>query len=509
MMHYPDREQVEMMVAEAGGGKLRVPVCREILADLLTPVAAYLRVASDSQYAFLLESVEGGERVGRYSFIGSNPRTVLYLNKGLATTISFDAVSNSYCSTAEQPFSDPLTAIQQVMGEYKLLIADGLRLPRFAGGAVGFLGYEAVGYFEQLVSPTTLHPLGTHLPEAAFMFADEVIAFDHVRQRIQVISHLTLEADSDISSLYEATSRRIDSLLAQLIGNLAATPAPTAHQQAAAGGVESADQLTYESYVERAKEYIRAGDIFQVVPSRRLVREFTGSPLNVYRAMRAINPSPYMYLLQLGAAAIVGASPEMLVRVQDGTITSHPIAGTRPRGANEAQDAYLAAELLADPKECAEHIMLVDLSRNDIGRVAVPGSVRVSRLMEVEQYSHVMHIVSEVQGRLKPELSGVDALRACFPAGTLTGAPKIRAMQIIAELEGQQRGPYGGAVGYIGYDGNLDTCITIRTVVLAEGKAAVQAGAGIVADSDPTSEYRETESKLEGVLRALAMAEQL
>jgi len=225
--------------------------------------------------------------------------------------------------------------------------------------------------------------------------------------------------------------------------------------------------------------------------------------------MRAINPSPYMYLLQLGAAAIVGASPEMLVRVQDGTITSHPIAGTRPRGANEAQDAYLAAELLADPKECAEHIMLVDLSRNDIGRVAVPGSVRVSRLMEVEQYSHVMHIVSEVQGRLKPELSGVDALRACFPAGTLTGAPKIRAMQIIAELEGQQRGPYGGAVGYIGYDGNLDTCITIRTVVLAEGKAAVQAGAGIVADSDPTSEYRETESKLEGVLRALAMAEQL
>ncbi len=521
--YYPTIEQVSQMVAEAGGGKLRLPIYREALADLLTPVAAYLRVAGDAEYAFLLESVEGGEHIGRYSFIGANPTLVVKLADG---KIIQHWREHDYAEAVVGDYSDPLTAIAAALGDYRLLPVAGL--PRFNGGAVGYLSYEAAASFERLPVPQQTHPLHAALPLAIFMYADDLLAFDHLRQRVQIISHLTLDAGADIAAAYQQATLRIDALAEKLnsessqrITNNSQSIANNSQRIRFNGETEKTDvtpnsklktqnsKLTFEGYVERAKEYIRAGDIFQVVPSRRVLREYRGSALNVYRAMRAVNPSPYMYYLQLGSAAVVGASPEMLVRVQDGVITSHPIAGTKPRGATPAEDESLAAELIADPKERAEHIMLVDLSRNDIGRVSQPGTVKVKRLMEVERYSHVMHIVSEVEGRLKPRMSGVDALRACFPAGTLSGAPKIRAMQIIAELEGEQRGPYGGAVGYIGYDGNLDTCITIRTVLLAGGKAAMQAGAGIVADSDPPTEYRETENKLASVIRALDLAETL
>ncbi|PZS05881.1 MAG: anthranilate synthase component I [Candidatus Chloroheliales bacterium] len=513
---------------------MRIPIYREVLADLLTPVAAYLRVAGDAEYAFLLESVEGGERIGRYSFVGASPTLALRLADG---KIIHQRRENGYAEAVIGEYHDPLTAIAAALGDYRLLPVAGL--PRFNGGAVGYLSYEAVASFERLPIPERTHPLHASLPLAVFMYADDLLAFDHLRQRIQIISHLTLDEGADVAAAYAQAAQRIDALADKLNpqasqrirfneeteqANVGAQfIAPSTGSQPDQGVINHAptehpnhsslltphSSLIFEGYVERAKEYIRAGDIFQVVPSRRVVREYAGSPLNVYRAMRAINPSPYMYYLQLGKAAVVGASPEMLVRVQDGVITSHPIAGTRPRGATPVEDEALAAELIADPKERAEHIMLVDLSRNDIGRVSQPGTVCVRRLMEVERYSHVMHIVSEVEGRLKPGMSGVDALRACFPAGTLSGAPKIRAMQIIAELEGEQRGPYGGAVGYIGYDGNLDTCITIRTVLLTDGKAAMQAGAGIVADSNPASEYRETENKLASVMHALDMAERL
>jgi anthranilate synthase component 1 len=517
--YYPTLEQVAQMAQAAGGGKVRVPLYREVLADLLTPVAAYLRVAQDARYAFLLESVEGGERIGRYSFIGADPRLVLRLGNGQATLL---LPERGYAEEVGSSYSDALVVIGEALGDYRLLPVAGL--PRFNGGAVGYLSYEAAAGFERLPLPEQMHPLHTELPLAIFMYTDDLLAFDHVRQRIQVISHLTLDEGTDVAAAYTAATARIDALAEKLNSfdshshdkpeggaSLSLTQPPPLGEESAnhSSLITHHSSFIFEGYVERAKEYIRAGDIFQVVPSRRVVREYDGSALNVYRAMRAVNPSPYMYYLQLGDAAVVGASPEMLVRVQDGVITSHPIAGTRPRGATPQHDDALAEEMLADAKERAEHIMLVDLSRNDIGRVSQPGTVKVTRLMEVERYSHVMHIVSEVEGRLKQGMSGVDALRACFPAGTLSGAPKIRAMQIIAELEGEQRGPYGGAVGYIGYDGNLDTCITIRTVLLAQGKAAMQAGAGIVADSDPAAEYRETENKLASVQRALAMAEEM
>ncbi len=520
--YYPTIEQVEQMVAEAGGGKLRLPIYREALADLLTPVAAYLRVAGGADYAFLLESVEGGEHIGRYSFVGANPTLVVKLADG---KVIHQQRVDGYVEKVVGDYSDPLAAIAAAMGDYRLLPVTGL--PRFNGGAVGYLSYEAAASFERLPVPPQTHPLHAALPLAIFMYADDLLAFDHLRQRVQIISHLTLDEGADVAAAYQQATQRIDALAEKLnteasqrirfngetektdVGAQFIAPSGQGGINLAPTPPTQRSALIFEGYVERAKEYIRAGDIFQVVPSRRVVREYRGSALNVYRAMRAVNPSPYMYYLQMGGAAIVGASPEMLVRVQDGMITSHPIAGTKPRGATPAEDEALAAELLADPKERAEHIMLVDLSRNDIGRVSQPGTVKVKRLMEVERYSHVMHIVSEVEGRLKPGMSGVDALRACFPAGTLSGAPKIRAMQIIAELEGEQRGPYGGAVGYIGYDGNLDTCITIRTVLLADGKAAMQAGAGIVADSDSPTEYRETENKLASVMRALDLAETL
>ncbi len=493
----PGLDEVARLLEEHGANC--IPIYRETLADLETPVSAYLKIAAGSDYAFLLESVEGGERLARYSFLGADPRLVLRLHDGraLRTTAAGD--------TAEHPFDDPLVALQEELAGYRTVPLSGL--PRFIGGAVGYLGYEAVRYFEEL--PVPAHDaLG--LPDGVFMLADALLVFDHVRRRVRAVAHVLPDDHAgDVAAASPAASARIEQLLARLHGPLPEFPRSRPAPAAGVAPVPNTTRPEYEAMVERAKEYIAAGDIIQVVLSQRLDRPTSAAPFEIYRALRAVNPSPYMYYLQLGDFQIVGASPELLVRLEGGTVTNHPIAGTRPRGEDDATDAALADELLADEKERAEHIMLVDLGRNDIGRVSVPGTVRVPKLMEIERYSHVMHIVSNVEGTLRPDLSGVDALRACFPAGTVSGAPKIRALEIIAELERDRRGPYSGAVGYIGFDGNMDTCITLRTMVVRDGLVSMQAGAGIVADSRPDYEYHECLHKLGAAFRAIDLAEEL
>ena len=455
-----------------------VPVYREVVADMETPVSAYLKVAHQP-YSFLLESVEGGERLARYSFIGSEPNLVL---------------------KASSETSDPLPAIQKELDKYTLVTLPDL--PPFHGGAVGYLSYEVVRHFEELPSPLN-DPLA--LPMSVFMFADTVLVFDHLTHRIKVVSHAYL--DDGVESAYRAAAERIDAVIDKLTrpfpheeraANRHVTPTPVA---------SNLTKAEFEANVAQAKEYIKAGEIIQVVLSQRLSRVTTAAPFDIYRALRTINPSPYMYYLDLDGCHIVGASPELLVRVEDGVVATHPIAGTRPRGATAAEDLALEKELKGDEKELAEHIMLLDLGRNDIGRVSEPGTVQVTQLMDVERYSHVMHLVSHVQGRLRGELNQFDALRACFPAGTVSGAPKVRAMEIIAELEPDRRGPYAGAVGYFSYSGNLDTAITIRTIVMTDHTAYVQAGGGIVADSVPEREYEETMNKARALTKAIDQAE--
>ncbi len=480
-MYYPTLREVRELRKY---GNL-VPIYREIVADLETPVSAFLKIARGG-YSFLLESVEGGEHLARYSFIGTEPYSVL------ATGGRRDAL----------PTVNPLPLIQRELDKYKPVPLPDL--PRFHGGAVGYLGYEVVRHFEELPSPE-FDPLS--LPETIFMFADTVLAFDHLTHKIKIVSHVRL--DGDIEAAYLKAAEKIDCLAERLSqpveqesrGNAAAMPTP---QSVVSSNLTQAE---FESRVSQAKEYICAGEIIQVVLSQRLSRPTTASPFDIYRALRTINPSPYMYYLHLDNCHIIGASPEMLVRVEDGMVATHPIAGTRPRGANPAEDLLLEQELRGDEKECAEHIMLLDLGRNDIGRVSESGTVQVPQVMEVERYSHVMHLVSHVQGKLRPGLTQCDALRACFPAGTVSGAPKIRAMEIIAELEPDRRGPYAGAVGYFSFSGNLDTAITIRTIVMTGGTAYVQAGGGIVADSVPELEYQESLNKAQALLKAIEQAE--
>ena len=466
--------------ALAGKGNL-LPVFREVVADLETPVSAYLKVAR-GRHSFLLESVEGGERLGRYSFIGTEPYRI------------FTAAAGSR--------SDPLVDIEEELGRFDVVMVPGL--PRFHGGAVGYLAYEAARHFERLPSPAR-DPQG--LPEAMFMFTDTLLVFDHLQHKIKVVSHARL--DGDIDSAYRQATWRIDELVERLAGPMRAAESQAGRQILAGKREPSSNvgRLEFMKSVERAREYIIAGDVIQVVLSQRLSLPTAAAPFEVYRALRGINPSPYMYYLHLGDTHIVGSSPEMLVRVEGGVVTTHPIAGTRPRGSSGAEDAVLEEELRADEKERAEHTMLLDLGRNDIGRVSEAGSVQVGQCMEVERYSHVMHLVSHVSGRLRDGLTCFDALRACFPAGTVSGAPKIRAMELIAELEPDQRGPYAGAVGYFDMSGNLDTAITIRTIVMKEGVAHVQAGAGIVYDSVPEREYEETLSKARALLQAIEQAE--
>ena len=480
-MYYPTLAQVKALAAQ---GNL-VPVYREVAGDLETPVSAYLKVAR-GDHSFLLESVEGGERLARYSFIATEPYRVARLGP--------------YARPDEG--SDPLRAVEEELGRFRLAGVEGL--PRFTGGAVGYLSYEAIRHFEPRVPQAQADVLG--LPEAVFMFVNTMLVFDHLRHTIKVVAHCRL--DGDIEAAYRQATWRIDEVVERLAQPLPSQPYALEPTPVADQGVRS--NMSPEEYmlkVERCREYIIAGDIIQVVLSQRFSRPTSAHPLSIYRALRAINPSPYMYYLQLGDCYIVGASPEMLVRVEDGVVSTHPIAGTRPRGRDPAEDQALEQDLRQDEKELAEHVMLLDLGRNDIGRVSQPGTVQASQLMEVERYSHVMHLVSHVSGRLRDGLSHYDALRACFPAGTVSGAAKIRAMEIIAEMEPDRRGPYAGAVGYFDLSGNLDTAITIRTIVMKDGVAYAQAAGGIVFDSVPELEYMETQNKARALLRAIEQAE--
>ena len=473
-----------------------IPVYREILGDMETPVSAFQKI-DDHAHSFLLESMEGGEKWARYSFLGSRP-SVIVRSSGKAAEI----IRNG--KTRKVSFEkDPLEVIKNVLSEYTPVPDPAL--PRFFGGAVGFMGYDVVRFFEELPNRPGK---GLDLPDVFFMITDTLVIFDNVTHRLKVVSNAHINGSSPAAAYKEAV-KKIDALVKKL-------KKPAVRQ--AAGGSrrkQKKHELTsnftkpqYEQAVLKAKEYIKAGDIFQVVPSQRFETKINIEPYEIYRALRLINPSPYMYFLRCGEATVVGASPEVMVRLEDGRIDLRPIAGTRRRGAGEEEDEGLARELLADPKERAEHIMLVDLGRNDVGRVSEPGSVNVSELMVIERYSHVMHIVSNVRGRLSLDKDSYDVIRACFPAGTVSGAPKIRAMQIIDELEPTSRGPYAGAVGYFGFSGNMDTCITIRTLVIKNGVAYIQAGGGVVADSNPGEEYQETVNKAKAMMRAVEMAEQ-
>jgi len=473
-MYYPTLDEVRQLKKH---GNL-VPIYREIRADLETPVSAYLKIARGS-YSFLLESVEGGERLARYSFMGTEPSSVL--------------------RTGDENPVDPLLLVEEEFSQFHPVSVAGL--PRFHGGMVGYLSYEVARYFEKLPSPDH-DPLG--LPESTLMLADTLLAFDHLTHKIKIISHVHL--DGDVEAAYLKATQKIDRLVDRLEHPVCSE---TSKNILPVGSAVSSNfsPAGFEAEVSRAKEHIYAGDIIQVVLSQRLARHTNTKPFDIYRALRSVNPSPYMYYLHLGDFYIVGASPELLVRVEDGVVSNHPIAGTRPRGKDAAEDLALEEELRNDEKERAEHIMLVDLGRNDIGRISEPGTVEVPQLMDVERYSHVMHLVSHVQGKLRVGLSQFDALRACFPAGTVSGAPKIRAMEIIAELEREKRGPYAGAVGYFDFLGNLDTAIAIRTIVIKDSVAYIQAGGGIVADSIPEHEYQESLSKAQALLTAIDQAE--
>jgi anthranilate synthase component 1 len=481
-----------------------VPVYRAILADLETPVSAYLKIARGAG-SFLLESVEGGERLARYSFLGTSPYLVAQLDAGTCELFR-DGERRTFA------FRNPLDVVRGELGQFTPVPVPGL--PTFVGGAVGYLAYECARYFERLPAPDDP---GLGIPEAIFLFVDTLLVFDHLQHRILVVSNARLDgSEGDPGEAYDRAVERIETLVARLKQSLPdpATATPSRSRPGVPRGHSFGNGLygnvppgRYQEMVVEAKKYIHAGDIIQVVPSQRFSRGTEAHPFAVYRALRTVNPSPYMYYLDLGSFQIVGASPELLVKVEDGQVTTHPIAGTRRRGATDAEDLALAQELAANEKEQAEHIMLVDLGRNDIGRVAQPGTVRVPQLLQVERYSHVMHLVSHVTGKLRADLTAYDALQACFPAGTVSGAPKIRAMEIIAELEGDRRGCYAGAVGYFSYSGNLDTAIAIRTCVYRDGVVSVQAGGGIVADSEPDDEHEETVNKARAVLKAIDVAE--
>jgi anthranilate synthase component 1 len=475
-MYYPTLEEIKK---QKGDGNL-IPVYREIVADLETPVSAFLKV-SHGGYSFLLESVEGGERLARYSFIGTEPYKVL--------------------ATKTEDKVNPLPPIAEELKKYKMVPSTDL--PRFCGGAVGYLGYETATRFEELPSPAS-DPLG--LPESLFMFVDTMLVFDHVTHKIKVLSHVHL--DGDIEKEYQKAVDKIEALADRLSQPLKPNhyvKSPTPPRDNALSSNFSKDE--FEASVQKVKQYITEGEAIQVVLSQRLARPTHATPFEIYRALRTLNPSPYMFFLDFKDFCIIGASPEILVRIEDDMVMTRPLAGTRPRGKNLDEDIMLEQELRNDEKERAEHIMLVDLGRNDIGRVSQPGTVEVSDLMNVERYSHVMHLVTHVQGKLRHDLAALDALQACFPAGTVSGAPKIRAMEIIAELEPEKRGPYAGAAGYFSFSANMDMAIAIRTMIVTNGIAYVQAGCGIVYDSIPEREYQETMNKAQALLKAIEQAE--
>lgn len=483
----------------------RVPLAATLICDDLTPPSAFERLAAGSSHAFLLESVVGGEKIARYSFLGADP------------ALSFEATGTRVRvgdkdGAGERDAPDPLAVLEELLAGYRAAPLPGL--PSFLGGAVGYAAYDVIRYYEMLRAAP---PDDRALPDLCFDIYESLVIFDHVHKVLRVVAHAAVPeaaGDAELRAAYAAAAGRIDALIARLTRPLAPTAArvtlPAPPLERYASNFERAD---FERAVESCKEYIRAGDIFQVVLSQRLRVETAARPFDVYRALRVINPSPFMFFLKTPRAALVGASPEIMCRVEDGIVTNRPLAGTRRRGRDEAEDRRLREELLADPKERAEHIMLVDLGRNDVGRVCKPGSVRVSDVMSVEYYSHVMHISSNVSGELADGRTCFDALRAALPVGTVSGAPKVRAMQIIDEFERTRRGPYAGAVGYVDFAGNMDTCIALRTLVMTPRSgggwiADAQVGAGIVADSSPAAEFQETINKAQGMLTAIRMAEE-
>ena len=488
----PEREDV-LKLFERGD---LVPVYRTLLADLETPVSVYLKLEQTGNVSFLLESVEGGEQVGRYSFLGVNPKAVISVKDNIVTLTKDGETTTRDLA----PNEDPLHAVEAEFKHYNPVTLEGL--PRFVGGAVGFLAYDVVRYFERLPQTAATE---LDVPDVAFMLIDTLVIFDHAKHQLMVLANA--HNTGDPGAAYEDALRRIERIVEALRQTL-----PPIEESHGVSGDEMRSNLTqaqFEENVLRAKEYIAAGDAFQIVLSQRFSRKTTASPLTIYRALRATNPSPYMFFLHFSDDfVLIGASPEMMVRLEDGIATNRPIAGSRPRGGNQAEDNRLAEELLADPKERAEHIMLVDLGRNDLGRVCEYGSVKVTDLMYIERYSQIIHIVSNVEGKLRPGMTAFDLLRATFPAGTLSGAPKVRAMEIIEELEGTRRGPYGGAVGYFSFDGSMDTCITIRAALMQGDTISVQAGAGLVADSVPANEYQESINKAKALMLAVKRAEQ-
>ncbi|MFB9067411.1 anthranilate synthase component I [Pseudofulvimonas gallinarii] len=484
------RAEFDDLVAQ---GYNRIPLVREVHADLDTPLSVYLKLA-DGPYAYLFESIEGGETWGRHSIIGLPARRTFEVRGHVWRECELGAV------VAEREVADPLAEVERVQQAYRVPALPGL--PAFTGGLVGYFGFETITYVEpRLAGNTKPDLLGT--PDILLMESDAVAVFDNLRGSLFLIVH----ADPSQPQAYEQAKRRLDQLVHRLRGGAPGYPEvldPASIDES--HFVSGFTREGFEAAVRKSKEYILAGDIFQVVLSQRLSVPFRARPIDVYRALRAMNPSPYMYFLDLDGCHVVGSSPEILVRLSGDTVTLRPIAGTRPRGATPDEDAALATELLADPKEIAEHVMLMDLGRNDVGRVAQPGSVSVPERMVIERYSHVMHIVSQVEGRLQPGLSAMDVVRATFPAGTVSGAPKVRALEIIAELEPVRRNVYAGAVGYLGWHGDADLAIAIRTAVIQDGQLHVQAGAGIVADSDPAKEWEETMNKGRALFRAVAQA---
>ena len=496
-MYSPDLDTFCRMM----NGDALVPVFRELPADLETPVSVFLKLKGGGP-CFLLESVERGEQLGRYSFIGTDPFLVFHASETEGTI-------NRYGEISAVPLGppavgpDPLHVMQSLLSNYKVARIPGL--PRFFGGAVGYLSYDMVRFFEKL-PPCTQDELC--LPECTFLFTDTLVIFDHVQNKMKIVSNVSPSSDAEMA--YQEAVAKIEAIVSALSKPLPPELplyASVGDEPVASGLASNFSREGFKSAVAAAKGYIAAGDAFQIVLSQRLRCQTTASPFSIYRALRMLNPSPYMFYLDFGQFQLIGSSPEMLVKLEEGEAETRPIAGTRARGSSEEEDEAIIADLLADPKERAEHIMLVDLGRNDLGRVCQYGTVHVPLYMGIEKYSHVIHIVSSVLGKLNQSHDAFSLLRASFPAGTVSGAPKIRAMEIINELEGLRRGPYAGAVGYFSFTGNMDTCITIRTIVMIGNTAYLQGGAGIVADSDPEREYQETLKKVEVLGKAVRMAE--
>ena len=481
---------LEEFNALSAQGYNRIPLVLETFADLDTPLSLYLKLANQP-YSYLLESVQGGERFGRYSIIGLPAKTRIVANGNTVKVLQGDKVLESVEQT------NPLDFVKQFQSRFKTPPYQGL--PRFTGGLAGYFGYETVRYIEKRLANTS-KPDAIGTPDVLLMVSEELAVIDNLSGKLYFIVY----ADPAQANAYETAKARLNELL-KLLRKTVAIPeaAPSAKSQASSEFGED----NFKAAVKRAQQYILDGDIMQVVLSQRMSQEFSAPPLSLYRALRSLNPSPYMFFYDMGDHHVVGASPEILVRLENGTVTARPIAGTRPRGKTREQDIALSVELLADPKERAEHVQLMDLGRNDVGRVAVTGSVKVTDNMMIERYSHVMHIVSNVEGQLKPGMDAIDVIKATFPAGTVSGAPKVRAMEIIDELEPSKRGIYAGAVGYLGFNGDMDVAIAIRTGVIKNNRLYVQAGAGIVADSVPQSEWEETQNKARAVLRAAELVQ--